>query len=343
MGKYPTIANDVESQWMIDYLVNKKDADKYSRGSHSKVLCKCPHCGMEKEITVFNFFKTKSMGCFCSTKMSNGERIVAKILEKNNIDFEYDSTTKWSKRKRYDFIFTYKDINYIIEVNGRQHKEECVFYGGQAFYDKQKDADDTKRKLAEDNIENLKYITIDCWKDNGMFDEVFDIIITNNDIKIFLDNINTQKLKEEVICSKPYLVQVCEYYNKNQPISPKEIKEQLNLCVSHRMIKRLLEKGNEIGICDYTADRGIDYRKQKFNNISKHADRSNWGKRPGWKVEVFDSDWNSLGIYEDAETLSKVSEQEFGMVFPTQTIKKRCNPNNGYKIYKNKFYFKWVI
>lgn len=76
-------------------------------------LCKCD-CGnyCEKELQYLMNGDTKSCGCL----ISNGERIIIKLLQENNILFEKEKNL--FNQYRFDF---YVNNYYIIEYDGKQH------------------------------------------------------------------------------------------------------------------------------------------------------------------------------------------------------------------------------
>ena len=82
---------------------------------HTKWHCKCD-CGNEKDIDLGNLRQGFSKSCGC-TNSTNEEKII-KLLNNNNIQFEYQHSFHDLKNKIFDF---YVNNQYIIEYDGIQH------------------------------------------------------------------------------------------------------------------------------------------------------------------------------------------------------------------------------
>lgn len=128
----------------------------------TKILCKCNFDGNEWYATPHNLLKYR--GC-PRCKKSQGERMVENYLVNNNISFEshtkFDSLTGLGNRHlSYDFYI--KDLNLLIEVQGRQHKEPVDYFGGEESFQVQQEHDKRKREYAK--LHNIELLEI--WSDD---------------------------------------------------------------------------------------------------------------------------------------------------------------------------------
>lgn len=127
--------------------------------ARKRVDFKCINCKNLIKNKLICDIKTQGLSCpICKDSLSIGEKIMYQILKLNNIDFEFDKTTYFSKGTRYDFIV--KD-SIIIEMHGLQHYKNTGFekLGGRDY--KQEQINDLyKKELAISN--GYKYFSIDC-------------------------------------------------------------------------------------------------------------------------------------------------------------------------------------
>lgn len=94
-------------------------------------LCKCD-CGNVKEVMGNMLTQNQVMSCGLCNLRSQGEYLIQKILEENNIPYLYDTVylplvQETQRKLRFDFII-YEDNNYttpirFIEYDGRQHTQ----------------------------------------------------------------------------------------------------------------------------------------------------------------------------------------------------------------------------
>ena len=94
-------------------------------------LCKCD-CGNVKEVMGNMLTQNQVMSCGLCNLRSQGEYLIQKILEENNIPYLYDTVylplvQETQRKLRFDFII-YEDNSYttpirFIEYDGRQHTQ----------------------------------------------------------------------------------------------------------------------------------------------------------------------------------------------------------------------------
>lgn len=251
--------NDIATTapWMVKYLVDKEDAYKYTHNSSIKIKVKCPDCGKIKgtSVTINNLYKTNSIGCTCSDKISYPEKFLINILEQLNIDFVYQlskSNFKWCGGYRYDFYL--KDYNIIIETHGEQHYRDTQW----RTYVEQHEIDVNKKNLAL-NSGVSDYIEIDCRKSYLNF--IQKSVLNSNLIKYFdFDNIDWISVGE--YASKNLAKEVCKYYEENK--LNMLIKDMINnFNISDCAFRRYIKIGNELGWCKFE-EKLADSIKQNF-------------------------------------------------------------------------------
>lgn len=143
----------------------------------------CLDCGREFYQIVSSF--TGGCGCGCRS-MSKPESIMADILDKSGLEYEYDVPFEWSEKKRYDFYIP--KLSMIIETHGLQHYQDVEFFESTAS--SQIENDRYKRNLAKrQGIE--RYYEIDCrYSDESYILRSIEETLPKN----ILDQIYKQKL-----------------------------------------------------------------------------------------------------------------------------------------------------
>lgn len=140
---------------MVKYLKDKNDAFKYMKSSSKKILFKCTDCGYEKMLKINNVYNHGFSCPICGDKISKPNKFTRALLLQlplENLQFEYSS--EWTNKKRYDAYFEYKNKKYVIEVDGDQHFTNSEW----SSVEKQQINDKEKNLLAKEN--NVKIIRI---------------------------------------------------------------------------------------------------------------------------------------------------------------------------------------
>jgi uncharacterized C2H2 Zn-finger protein len=150
------------------------------KGMHYKIEIVCPKHGLFTQTPLNHLY----YGCaICSE--SQGERIVSKVLDSNNIDYvrqkrfkECFNVGKSGKCTTLPFDFYLPNFNTVIEYNGRQHYESVDVFGGEESLKHQKNLDKLKKDFCSKNNINMIIIPYKLSKD-----QISSFILTELKIK----------------------------------------------------------------------------------------------------------------------------------------------------------------
>ena len=121
---YDVFLERIHTRHDIDFSLTRERHIDNGNGSRLKCRCvECQHIWRPSFTSIFNH----NSGCpvCCSSK---GEKAVKKYLEDHNITYEREVTLESLPRKRYDFRFVHKEIEYLLEFDGLQHFEEIKHF-----------------------------------------------------------------------------------------------------------------------------------------------------------------------------------------------------------------------
>lgn len=132
--------------------------------STSRPLLICNKCNFEWSTTLSHHINSKS-GC-PKCKSSHGEIECYKQLNLMNIKTHSQFSLKSLPRKKYDFYFTYNNINYLLEWDGRQHIYfSPYFHKNIDDFVKQQQRDILKTKIAIQEGYHIIRIDYKCIND----------------------------------------------------------------------------------------------------------------------------------------------------------------------------------
>ena len=326
---------------LIKYFVNTEDAYTHSIGNDKKVLCKCPCCGYEKEISISNLYHQGISCPMCSDGFSYPEKFMINFLnqlKQNNQlnDFIYQYTSKnnkWCGKYKYDFYFIKNEESYIIETHGIQHYEVSFKKTDSKTLEEEQENDKIKFELAIDNgIKLENYITIDCRKSD--LEYIKNNIINSKLNEIFdLSKINWIEIGQ--YSEKSLVKEVCKYWYihnniNNAGLTTKDLEKVFKL--GKTTIIRYLKKGTKLGWCYYNPKEEMN-KNNKINAIKN-------GRNLSKQVEVF-KDEISLGIFPSCHELERQSEKLFGIVLKSGSISEVAKNGGRLKKYKG-FTFKYI-
>lgn len=232
---------------LASLLANPEDGYKHMQSSGKRVDWKCSQCkNIIKGARIDNVNHFNLSCPKCSDGVKFPEKFIYNLLKEANIEFEFDTSQKWSVVSRYDFYLP--RYNWIIETHGRQHYdggfERMGNKGNARTLEMEVENDRLKKKMANTNgISN--YIIIDArestveWIKKG---------ILNSDITKIVHEIDFVKLGQ--MASTSFVKTACDLWTSGIH-STQEIGEEMRLDSS--TILRYLKRGTEIGWCNYDA------------------------------------------------------------------------------------------
>lgn len=202
------------------------DSDIY-RNTHNTLKLIHLECGRTFETNFSNFSRGRSRSCGC--RASKGERRVIEYLFENEIEHEKEYTfddllSDKNRHLRFDFaIKSNGKLLGLIEVDGKQHKEQVTW---------------SKGENAEENL--LKVINTDKKKNEYALNNNIPIIrishehidMTEDIVKDFIENIETRDIsyyKEKIDLKEKELDVIVKNYKKEKR-QPK--KKKITLAVS---------------------------------------------------------------------------------------------------------------
>ena len=248
---------------LIYFLKNKEDAYKYSMGEHKNIMIKCPRCGCEKEMMIYNFIQDGFTCPQCSDGVPYTEKFMFNLLKQLiKIVFINQLTKKvlkWCNNYRYDFYIE-KLKGIICECHGSQHYEEHK--GNWQSLSEIQDNDFDKEWLARENgIDN--YIILDCrkseleWIKNSIMNSKLPKLLNFKEEDIDWEQCH------EYACNS-LVKEVCDLWGNNLQNTLK-IAEELKIC--RTTVTKYLKQGAELGWCDYDAEE--ESKKSHFKKMKK--------------------------------------------------------------------------
>ncbi|EGT3618567.1 hypothetical protein FJ641_04030 [Clostridium perfringens] len=310
-------------RWMVDLGVSEEDAKKYKSKSQKKIIVKCPDCGREKKIAIYDICTSKSIRCSCGNGKSYPEKFVMNILEQLDIEFETEYKPKWSNNKRYDFYI--KNASCIIETHGEQHYNGSFEKIGGRILKEERANDKYKGEIALAN-EIKYYIELDC-KESKL--EYIKNSILNSELNDLFDLSKVNWTNCAEFANKNIVKEVCDYWNnKRDDETTTDISIFFNL--NYHTIWSYLKRGRKLGWCNY------DPKKERRKVAGKNGKMN--GEMRSKKVEIFKAG-SSLGIFNSVTELERKSEELFGIKLINSNI---SMVSTGKKRQYKGFTFKYV-
>lgn len=242
------------------YIKNIDDAKKYAPNSGKRITCKCPDCGVEKDLIIEELTKFGFSCTECGDGNSYPNKFVNEFLNQLNVDHYSEKTFDWCGNKRYDQYLP--DHRIIIENQGQQHYLEDVNgqFPGTSLKMQQLN-DGNKYNLAKSH--GLDVIYIDCsqstkdWIKNSILSSTLPSILNFSEEDIDWEKCNT------VACSS-IVHKVWEMWNNDIPVS--KIAESVQVCKS--TIRSYINKGIDSGKCKPYFGVDEDTKNRRYDNSS---------------------------------------------------------------------------
>lgn len=234
--------NDIATTapWMVDYLVNKEDATKYSCNSHMKIWFKCPDCGREKLNNIQSVYRYGICCQYCGDGLSYPNKFGRALFMQfpvENYQPEYEE--KWSNHKRYDNYFEYKGKKYVVEMDGGFHYKSTDF----GSLEEAEAIDQEKDRLAKEH--GIIMIRIDCRESN--MDYITKNIKESKLSEVFdLSQVDWNECNKQAASN--LAKEVCLFFetNKNQML-PIEIARYFSISID--TLRRYRKIGEDAGWC----------------------------------------------------------------------------------------------
>ena len=217
---------------LVEYFINKEEAENIKLGSKKSIKMKCPNCGLEKSMKPYDLHKQGFACPTCSDGISFPEKFVGNLLRLLDISFVKEHSLD-NKKTKYDFYIS--SMNMIIETHGMQHYERGM--GGRTVEEEQEN-DKYKEQLAlENNISH--YIVLDCrhsemeWIKNSILNSELSTLFN-------LQDIDWKAIARQ--SEKSLIKEVADYYNQNG-YSLNEIASHFN--IGRTTVNRYMKKSNK--------------------------------------------------------------------------------------------------
>lgn len=153
-----TIKNDIE---LIKESIKRVHGDKYQypyldseyKTNKSKLTIICPIHGEFKQS--YNKHISRQQGCpYCDE--SHNERLIAQLLDNNDIEYIREHSFQWLGRQALDFYLP--KYNTAIEIQGEFHFENIRLNGKLIDHTKQMERDIKKYNLCQENGIKIIYL-----------------------------------------------------------------------------------------------------------------------------------------------------------------------------------------
>ena len=226
------------------YIVDKELAKNIAVYSTTKILCKCPDCGILIYKNVANL-SNRGFSCpSCGDGISYPNKFLYSFIKQLNVkNCEFEWSPEWAGLYRYDSYFEFNEQKYIIEMDGAFHYNE--YNNLNTSLEERQRIDKLKDELAFKH--DIKLIRINAMYSSREY-------IANNILSSELNNIFNLNHIDWLYCDKMatanIIKQVCDLYNQGIPI--KEICVESYKCCEDT-IREYLHIGTKLGFCNYKA------------------------------------------------------------------------------------------
>ena len=257
---------------LIDYFEDRHEAERHTIGCGCRVNVICPCCGHKKNMLIHHLVTTGFACPYCGDGVSYPNKFCRAMLSQIDcLHVKHEYQPNWAKPYFYDNYFEWNGNKYILEADGSQHFTDNNF--GRITLEQIQQTDKIKDDLAVNN--DVVIIRIDCRKSELNY-------IKNNILNSMLSKIFDLSDIDWTMCEKnartSLLEQICKFYNESNNRQIKYISEQFDLSVA--TVRKYLQRGNNIGICNYKRHTGKlsviaynvnDNKSFTFNSVSSCA------------------------------------------------------------------------
>lgn len=225
---------------LLQFFTDIEDSKKYPSGSKHRIKAKCPKCGYIKEYQINNLSAYGFVCPQCSDGFSYPEKIATCLLQQLNLSYIAEYSPIWAEGRKYDFLFKYDNISYILEMDGLFHFIDNPM-SGQTKEESHR-IDVLKDKMAREH--NIKPIRINCEKSN--INHIKNNILDSDLAKVF--NLSIIDWNEcDKFAATSIFIEVCNMWENK--FTAKQIGEFFN--ISYGTVYKYLNRGEENGLCKY--------------------------------------------------------------------------------------------
>ena len=241
-------------------LKDTQEGYEITQGSDKYKTYICPDCDYEKSYIAHNLIVFGFSCPRCGDKISFGNKVGFSLLEQLGVDFipEYSFHDY-----RFDFYFEFNNVKYDLEMDGR------LGHGNTNTLTKQSAQETKEYDEIRDRFSNkyeIEVIRIDCLKSNLNF--IKENIMQSKLKDLFdLSIIDWSKCEEYV--NKVLIKTACDHWNSGIKNSPKIAKV---MGLANTTVVSYLNRGVELGLCDYNKNRRKIIQLSKDNSFIKEWD-----------------------------------------------------------------------
>ena len=223
-------------------LANKEDGYKFTGCSNKRVDFKCPECGHVQNRKISSVAH-RGFNCErCGSGISYPNRLGRAFFDQiPGLVYRTEYRSLWTKQYVYDFYFTFENIEYVVEFDGRQHFFDAPFFDMSLA--EQQAIDAIKNKLAKDN--NVRIIRIDCAESNAEY-------IKNNICLSELSSLFDLSQIDWMLCDekaqKNLVKIVCDAWEAGVH-SFKQLATEFH--IGEGTVRDYINRGKRLGWCEY--------------------------------------------------------------------------------------------
>ena len=239
---------------VVKYLLNKEDANLYSKGSHKHVYVKCPICGNIKKIIIESLVKNCGISCeICSDGISYPNKFAHELFRQLSGQYKKyiaEYSPHWANRYIFDnYIELHDGKKIVVEMDGGLHFRNSNNFG--VTKDSEKD------RLANENGVFVIRVNCDYIRVVNRYFHIKNNIAKDLGGIFDLSNIDWDACDLAGISNK--MIDIITYYNNNPKLSLMEIANIF--FVSDATVRNYLRAGEKIGLCEYIR---FDYNRRKI-------------------------------------------------------------------------------
>lgn len=237
--------NDIKScnPIMYDCLYSKKDADKYTINSKTKVDFICPSCGNILKNKSIDKVHTRGLKCKCQDGNSLGEKYFFHMLCQVSDNFKVETKLNNNQKYRYDFQGEINNNKWIVEIMGKQHYYKSFETCGGRSLDEEIQNDINKKNYALENGINT-YIAIDS-KNSGFLELKNEILNSEFSTIYDLSNVDWELAYKNSLTSDMKII--VALWNEGYKVM--QICDKLEF--SKNKVRHLLKNANDLNLCKY--------------------------------------------------------------------------------------------